>query len=363
MKLFRHFLLLAGVWMLFVGEVTGQKPGFQPPVRMRMSDLYVNPAKAFLNKFSFTGTTGYGVAMYSHELNNVYFYQSDSSQIIVPITDEGPPTGEVIGFSNWFNRREVDTLDLTNYFDAPYAPLPDPVSNPSLQSEFRLATDTSALKMRSFSQSIPLTLAIHFNHQKFRIGGGATLERQYFKPFKPTTYKDIIRPFSPEVAPVFFQRYFGTVGYRFYDYWSYSFAAELQAGILRGGGKVYDYSLVQRGVFFNGGVSIEKNLSEYFRVILKPSIDYHTFNTQLNTIAIRHQQISFFLQAGVSINIPEARRCPIGACAIQMKHVHRGNNEILRGQPITKHQNPKVGQNHRKLFRYKWRNRNKLEPY
>lgn len=326
-----------------------------------------------LNQFSITGTTGYGLAVYSHELNNVYFYQSQGNQVIVPIVDGQPaPTGAVAGFSNWFNRSAFgDSLDLTNYYDVPYRPLDEPVFNAALQRTYFQDTDSTPLKFRSFSNSIPITLAVHYNYQKFRAGAGVTFERQYFTSFKPTTLKEIIRPYEPEVFPVFFQRYFGTLGYRFYDFWSYSFAAEGQVGILRGGGKVkgelpvYDYSVIQRGAFFNLGVSIEKNLSEYFRVIVKPSFDYHYFNTELpeGGISIPHRQQTFFIQAGISINIPDIRRCPLPSCAIQLKHAHNGNNEIVRGQPIAKHQNPKMGQNHRQLFRYKWKNRKKMEPY
>ncbi len=342
-------------------------PYFHPSKNSRAgaTDFYRNPLKVLLNKFSITGTTGYGTALYSHEFTNVYFVQSQTDQVIVPIGEELPDL--VVGNRNWFNQSGLsDTLDLTNYFDVPYTPIENPVFNENLRGAFRMATDTSALKFQSFAHSIPLTLSVHYNSYKFRIGGGATIERQYFRSFKPKTYKEEIRPLQFDVGPVLFQRYFGMLGYRFYDFWNFSFAAEGQVGILRGGGKVYDYRVVQRGAFYNLGISIEQNLSEYFRVIIKPSYDYHTFNT-INTppvgsaFAVPHKQQTFFIQAGISINIPDIRRCPLPACHIQLKHVHSG--EEVRGQPITKHQNPKVGQNHRKLFRYKWLNKRKMEPY
>lgn len=339
-------------------------PYFHPSKNSRAgaTDVYRHPLRVILNKFSITGTTGYGLSLYSHELNNVYFLQSQADQVIVPI-DEGLPD-LVVGYRNWFNNSQFgDTLDLTNYFEVPYSPLPNPVFNDSLRNIFRLATDTSALKFQSFAHSVPFTVSIHYNSYRFRIGGGVTLERQYFREFRPTTYSEQIRSFQPEMAPVFFQRYFGMVGYRFYDFWNFSFAGEAQVGILRGGGKVYQYDVVQRGAFYNVGISIEQNLSEYFRVIIKPSVDFHRFHTTLlgAGFAVPHNQQTFSIQAGISINIPDIRRCPLPACHIQLKHVHSG--EELRGQPIHKHQNPKMGQNHRKLFRYKWRNKRKMAPY
>lgn len=344
-------------------------PYFHPSKNSRAgaTDLYRNPIKVVLNKFSITATAGHGIGMYSHELNNVFFAQSQDRQIVFP-AEGAAPEGIAVGYNNWFNGfSTVDTAYLAGYYDVPRAPLEPPVFNEALRTQLIDTRDTP-LKFQSIAQSIPLTVSVHYNSYRFRIGAGATLERQYFKEFKPQSFTDRIRPFQPAVDPVLFQRYFGMLGYRFYDFWNFSFAAEGQIGVVRGGGKAYDYSVVQRGAFYNLGVSIEQNLSEYFRVILKPSYSFHRFNTNLNDdsgnlapINIPHVNQSFFLQAGVSINIPDIRRCPYPACHIQLKHAHNG--EELRGQPITKHQNPKIGQNHRKLFRYKWRNRRKMEPY
>ena len=75
---------------------------------------------------------------------------------------------------------------------------------------------------------------------------------------------------------------------------------------------------------------------------------------------------AFFFQVGVSINIPEIPRSPMKSDHIQLKHVlsdDEGRLKEFRGQPIWKVQNPKVGQNHRRLWRYKLKNRRKLDPY
>ena len=113
---------------------------------------------------------------------------------------------------------------------------------------------------------------------------------------------------------------------------------------------------------------MEKELSEYFRVIVKPSIDIKNYKVSVpGGSEIRHGHPTLFLQVGVSINIPEIPRSPISNDHIQLKHVitdpKTGRLIEVRGQPITKWQNPKVGQNHRKLFRYKRKNKKKLNPY
>jgi hypothetical protein len=76
---------------------------------------------------------------------------------------------------------------------------------------------------------------------------------------------------------------------------------------------------------------------------------------------------SFHLQFGITIKIPEIPRSPIEADHVQLKHVitdpATGRLMEVRGQPFWKKQNPKVGENDRKLWRYKWRNKRKMHPY
>ena len=330
-------------------------PYFHPDKNSRAgaTDVYRNPLRVLLNQFSITATTGYGTVLYSHQLNSQFYYVENEGQAFLVDSNgmSGPLRGEVTGYSNWFNRLSgADSLSYS--FQPPYSPIDNPVLNPVLGEQ------PADFKLRSFSHTVPLTLSAHFNAGRYRFGAGATLERQYFTEFRVLGYDEKI-PFRPDVPPVFFKSYFGMIGYRFYDFWNFSFASELQVGIISGGKNVY--TDVQRSNFYNFGIAIEQNLSEYFRVIIKPSYNYHSFNTNPEGLTIPHLQQTFSIQAGISINIPDIRRCPLPACHIQLKHVHSG--EELRGQPIHKHQNPKMGQNHRKLFRYKWRNKRKMAPY
>ena len=69
---------------------------------------------------------------------------------------------------------------------------------------------------------------------------------------------------------------------------------------------------------------------------------------------VSHNYNAFYLQFGISMNIPELRRSPIKADHVQLKHVitdpKYGRLEEVRGQPLWKKQNPKVGQNHRRFI-------------
>ena len=112
-----------------------------------------------------------------------------------------------------------------------------------------------------------------------------------------------------------------------------------------------------------------KNLSEYFRVIFKPSYDFKNYNLSVpgTSSSIKHKQPTWFFQFGISITFPEIPRSPIKSDHVQLKHVitdpSSGRLMEVRGQPIWKRQNPKVGENDRKLWRYKRKNRKKLNPY
>ncbi|MEO1254776.1 MAG: hypothetical protein AAFY41_07825, partial [Bacteroidota bacterium] len=147
---------------------------------------------------------------------------------------------------------------------------------------------------------------------------------------------------------------------------SYDFVAELQVGRITAG-KQFNNGAISRGIYTNFGVSIENNWSEYFRVIIRPSVDFKSYTIAIpDGSSVKHRYPTFFIQAGVSINIPDIPRSPMKSDHVQLKHVYTnpvtGKKMEVRGQPIWKRQNPKVGENHRKLWRYKRKNRRKLNP-
>jgi hypothetical protein len=89
---------------------------------------------------------------------------------------------------------------------------------------------------------------------------------------------------------------------------------------------------------------------------------------------VLHHHPTLFVHFGFRYNIPEIGRCPIKAknppgteypkdftnktCRIQKKHIH--GNQAFRGQPFYKKQNPKIGENHPNLIKFKLFNRRKL---
>ncbi len=303
--------------------------------------------KVFLNKFSITATTGYGVTTYKHILSGVYFFQDAAHQFI--FSNNAETLGSAItGYTDWLNNPQVR-------------------SGLSPQKPFLVDTDTTRFGFKGVYSGIPVTLTLHYNLEKFRIGGGFTYEKQFVATLQPIAFTDQVRAYQPNFQSTGYTKLYGLVGYRIYQFWSYDFVAEFQLGKVNAG-KQFNKAVLNRELFINFGVSIENNWSEYFRIIIKPSIDFKKYTITLpDGASVIHSTPSFLIQFGLSINIPEIPRSPMPSDHLQLKHVYTdqktGRLMEVRGQPIWKRQNPKVGENHRRLWRYKRKNKKKLNPY
>lgn len=331
-------------------------------------DIYRNPARVFLNKISITATTGYGATLYSHQLEGVYFYQDAENQFIFSNDIENLGSS-FSGYSNWLNDPTLGfETSLENPFDVPFNYLSNPVNNPLLKNEtFLVNTDTTDFGFRGTSHGIPINLMLHYEYRDVRIGIGYTYEKQFSRALQPTAFVGEVRPYQPNFNSTRFTRWYGMLGYKFHSWWNYDFVAELNVGKIKAGPQ-FNRAATTHGLFSNFGVSIENTLSEYFRIIVRPSIDFKSYTTNLpDGASVKHRQPSFFIQFGLSINYPDIPRSPMKSDHIQLKHVYTnpvtGKRMEVRGQPIWKRQNPKVGENHRKLWRDKRKNKKKLNPY
>ena len=362
-----------GVWVLFVLCLLpqlsiGQDQAYNPYTGQNEA-IYRSPLRAFLNKFSFNIMTGYGRTRYSHDLANVFYVQDQVSQLVVNNTVDPLPQ-QFTGFSNWFNEPMLsDSVLNRNIFDVPFSPLDNPVNNPLLQGEsIIINTDTTDFGFVSRGRSIPIHFSLYYTFmEKFRIGGGLMWERQTFNTFEPTAFSDRVRNFDPGFNKTSYFKYFVLLGYKFWDFWDYSFAAEVNFGKASFGKR---FVSIQSGLYTSINLSIEKNLSEYFRVVVKPTYDIRSYTLNLGDeqgTSIDHRNGTFFLQFGISITYPEIPRSPVKSDKVQLKHVimdpATGKRMEVRGQPIWKRQNPKVGENHRTPWRHKRKNRKKINPY
>ncbi len=305
-------------------------------------DIHRNPLRLFLNQFSISLSLGYGLTEYRNDLSDFAFYQDSTRQLILRTNSEFGV--DSVGYTNWLVNPSPDTVNAGN----------------------TMFGDTLGLIFQKQSGSIPISLSVHYNLGKIRFGGGFTFEQQFIKPLEPNVFKDSIRSYDLGYKSVPVTRFWGMGGYQFYEWWDYTFVGEMRLGTINYGNR-FDSPMISNGLFANIGINIERNFSEYFRVTIRPSYDIKSFKIEIpNGSPIRLTNNAFFVQLGISINIPEIPRSPMKSDHIQLKHVlsdDEGRLKEYRGQPLWKVQNPKVGQNHRRLWRYKLKNRRKLDPY
>lgn len=331
-----------------------------------MYGIYRNPFRVFINHINWNVSAGYGATNFKHNLEGYWLFEGNGNLFVRPKlpNEEAIPT-LVEGYSNWLNApRPGPPVIITSRTNIPYNYIPNPINNPLLRTANYANGDT--VFYTGFGSSIPVTASAHVEFFNFKVGAGYTFEPQWIRDFQSENETPWMT-FTPNFWRTSFHRAYGIIGYRFYEYWNYAAVADIQLGKLWYG-SVFDPLALQSNININAGITLEHHWSEYFALTLRPSFDWKRYQINLpDGNFILHQHNSFMLQFGVSIRIPEIPRSPIPADHVQLKHVitdpATGKLMEVRGQPFWKVQNPKVGENHRKLWRYKWRNKRKLHPY
>ena len=299
--------------------------------------------RRILNQFSLTLMTGYGRTYYNHELSGFSLLEKGNNLYLIDDVNLVNP-GPNIGVSDW--------VTSPKYAEGLYQGTNDVLIN----------SDTTDIAFKVRGGSVPLLIGLHYNISRFRIGAGVALEYHVIGKFSPQFNENFLPTYEGEKTSTLQTRFFGILGARVYDYWDYSFVVDAQFG-KHNRGSAFDKSLMDQGLYFNLGVAIEKNLSEYFRLVLRPAYEFSGYSLQLpeDNAKLKHKSPMAYVQAGISLTYPEIPRCPIKSCQTQMKHVHYGKE--FRGQPLHKKQVPGYGENHPELEMYKGRKkgeRNKL---
>jgi hypothetical protein len=96
--------------------------------------------------------------------------------------------------------------------------------------------------------------------------------------------------------------------------------------------------------FYNVGLRIEREFSEYARFFAKTGVEFRNYNFRTENLE-EFQNINqnlYFAQIGISMSLPGTKRCKVPACGVVMRHVHDGIE--YRGSSIFNFQNRKVGQ-------------------
>lgn len=209
-----------------------------------------------------------------------------------------------------------------------------------------------------------MKLTAHVEFNRYRIGGGYSIEYTHVGNFKPISYSDKIGSFSPQASNFMMKKYFAMLGAMVYRYDAYDLVVDANIGGYKLGSQFND-GIISKGVYVNIGATIEREMSEYFRLFVRPSYEIKSYSISMpeGGASITHQMNAFYLNFGASYRIPELRRCFLKDCHAQLNHAHGNREYRSRRHPIYKKQNPHYGENYPVIIKYKGKNKRKIEPY
>jgi hypothetical protein len=298
-----------------------------------------NALRYMLSKLNFSFSTGYGGTAFKHKLDGFGIKQR---------TGRAPEifTGNNLtqSYSNWVNDVGIDST----------------VAIPA----FAVSSDTAALGFKSSTFSIPLKATVHLEFDRFRVGGGYSFDYTRIGKFKPLNYADDIDAFKLDKQGFFMKHYFVMAGASVYRYYEYLLVVDLNIGGYKLG-RQFNMGVIQKGVYVNIGVTAERQMSEYFKLFVRPSYEIKGYKLLLPESggAIQHRMNTVFVNVGFTYRIPETPRCFIKGCHAQINHAHGNKEYRSRRHPFYKKQNPHYGENYPSLIKYKGKNKRKLNPY
>lgn len=321
-------------------------------VTIPLDHFYADPINGglrnFFSKFHLTFSTGYGTTFYRQGMEDFAILQQQDSVPFIFRKELNINSNNVsTGYRYYFNRVEEDT-------DRPIDPAND----------FVVAGDTSELKFAGQGMSIPVNFMIHYEFDRYRIGAGMSFE--YHRPgrMSPTVYSDRINSYEPDFNSTFYKKYyfmFGAKVYRYY-YWVLSVDAHLGAFNLS---RKFDKEDISKGIYFNIGPTIEREMSEYLRFFVRPSVDLKSYTLIFpeTDAELTTRMNAFYVNVGITYRIPRLRRCFIKDCRTQVNHQHGNMEYRSRVHPFYKNQNPHHGENYPTLIKYKGKNKKKMNAY
>jgi hypothetical protein len=298
-----------------------------------------SPFRYLLSKLTFGLSTGYGYTNFNHKLAGFDIRQRQGK--VPEIMTSGNTASP---YANWVNDIAIDST--------------------TAPTNFTVSSDTANLGFKSSTFTIPLKATVHIEFDRFRIGGGYSYDFTHIGKFKPISYADKIDAFRLDKQSFFMKHYFAMVGAKVYRYYEYMLVIDANIGGYKLG-KQFNTAVIQKGFYFNIGATVEREMSEYFRLFVRPSYEIKGYKLALPESGgvIPHRLNTFFVNFGATYRLPELRRCFLKDCHAQINHAHGNREYRSRRHPIYKKQNPHYGENFPTLIKYKGRNKRKLNPY
>jgi len=294
--------------------------------------------RKILTKITFGANLGYGNTYFSHQLTGFGIYQ------LPGVNPQIFDVNTLTRYSNWVNDPKVDVTPPSGSAF---------VSNPG-------AADVG---FKGNGLNIPLNLFLYYGFNRYRIGAGYSYELMSIGTLSPTALTDNISSLQLASPSGFVSKYYLLLGASFYRTADYLFTGDVHIGSFTPTGNFS--SNVTTGMYFDLGVTVERDLSEYFKVFVRPSFEIKSYTMPLpgSSKVIENNMNALYFNFGVTYRIPELPRCYLKDCHAQINHAHGSKEYRSRRHPFYKKQNPGYGENDKTLIKYRGKNKKKLNPY
>ena len=296
--------------------------------------------RALLSKLHFSFSTGYASTPFRHDLSGFGILQQNDS---LPLIFDSDNTS--VRYRNW----TTDVVSST----APVA-----------AGAFMVSSDTASIGFRSNTFSIPIKASVHLEFDRYRIGGGYSIDYTRMGPFRPTSFPSDISPYSLQQSTMFVKHYFGMLGAMVYRYDHNALVVDANIGGYSLGSE-FAKNVMKKSIYFNVGVRVEREFSEYMRLFIRPSYEIKSYKLTVPETAqtLHHRLNGLYINVGLTYRFPELRRCFLRTCHAQINHAHGNREYRSRRHPFYKKQNPHYGENYPELIKYKGKNKRRLNPY
>ncbi len=298
--------------------------------------------------FSLHASTGFGLTLYSHEINGPGILQQKEGNVFL-FDNFYVIGGDSLsqGYSGWVNNaNEFSGIAIGD-------------------EDYLLGTDTLAIKYKGTGGSIPISVAISYTFDRYRFGGGFTYEQAFAAKYYPNALSNSLESFKPDHITTSITRFYGYVGGEVFRSIRHTIAVDAMIGTFKYGKKKFNPDQIKYKLFVNIGVSFERSLSEYFKVFVRPSLEIKSYELTVPGLnyAINHSASAMYFNIGAIIRMPNLNKCSVSQCQTQINHRH--GNRVYRSKmhPFWKWQDPNYGQNYPQLIKYKGKNKKKKNPY
>jgi hypothetical protein len=298
----------------------------------------VGAFRKILTRITFGANLGYGNTYFSNQLTGLGIYQ------LPGVNPQIFDVNTLTRYGNWVNDPTVD-------------------KTPPLGSAFVSNPGAANVEFTGNGLNIPLNLFLYYGFNRYRIGAGYSYELMSIGTLTPNLLTDKVNTLQLASPTGFVRKYYLMLGASFYRYGDYLFTGDIHIGDFKPTGNYA--ATVTGGMYFNLGVTVEREFSEYFKVFVRPSYDFKSYTVPLpgSSKSIENSMNALYFSVGVTYRIPELPRCFLDDCHVQINHAHGNKEYRSRRHPFYKKQNPGYGENDKTLIKYRGKNKKKLNPY